>query len=117
MGGLERWKYPLLDAVAGLERHGNQGGAGIVVYSPGHLGDVLHAVPMLKALRQGRSAARIVWLVGPWSIALARRYAGLVDEIREFGPNLPAFTRGRQKWRQSSQFMSGRGNNVESIPS
>ena len=57
---------------------------------------------MLKALRAGKPAARIVWLVGPWSEALARRYAGDVDEIRIFGPNLPQFTRGRAEWRQAA---------------
>lgn len=76
-------------------------GNAIVVCTPGHLGDVLHVVPMLKALRQSKPAAKIVWLVGPWSEVLARRYAACVDEIRVFGPNLPPYTRGKREWRQS----------------
>ncbi|NLG36027.1 MAG: glycosyltransferase family 9 protein [Lentisphaerae bacterium] len=73
-----------------------------VVYTPGHLGDVLHVVPMLKALKQAKPNTKIIWLVGPWSESLARRYAGYVDEIAVFGPNLPPFTRGRREWRQSA---------------
>lgn len=73
---------------------------GIAVYTPGHLGDVLHAVPMLRALRQAKPSAKIHWLVGPWSEALARRYSGLADRIRVLGPNLPCYTRGKRAWRQ-----------------
>lgn len=96
-------RYHLLDAAARrLPAPAAGKGRAIVVCSPGHIGDVLHAVPMLKALRAGKPAARIVWLVGPWSQALAQRFAGLVDEIRVFGPNLPPFTRGRPEWRQNA---------------
>ena len=77
-----------------LVRAGRRGvsGSAIVVFTPGHLGDILHAVPMLKALRAGRPQARIIWLVGPWSEGLARRYRHHVDEIDVLGPNLPAYT-------------------------
>lgn len=74
----------------------------MVVYSPGHLGDVLHAVPMLKALRQAKPNLKVTWLVGPWSETLARRYSGYVYDICVFGPNLPNCTRGRREWRQST---------------
>jgi ADP-heptose:LPS heptosyltransferase len=80
---------------------GGQGGA-VVVLTPGHLGDVLHAVPMLKALRAARPADRLVWLVGPWSESLARRYGETVDEIVVFAPSLPALSRGNPAWRQSA---------------
>ena len=73
-----------------------------VVYSPGHLGDVLHAIPMLRALRAGKPRARIIWLAGPWSESLARRYSHYVDEIRIFGPDAPPYTRGRREWRQGA---------------
>jgi ADP-heptose:LPS heptosyltransferase len=90
----------------------------VVVCSPGHLGDVLHAVPMLKALRAGKPQAKILWLVGPWSESLARRYARHVDEIRVFGPDLPQYVRGKREWRQGawSQWraaMALRGEGVE----
>ena len=73
-----------------------------MVYSPGHLGDILHVVPMLRALREGKPGLRLIWLVGPWSESLARRYAGLVDEIQTFGPNEPQYTRGHAGWMQSA---------------
>lgn len=76
-------------------------GLALAVYSPGHLGDILHAVPMLRALRAGKPGAKIVWLVGPWSVSLARRYAGCADEIRVFGPNQPQYSRGKRAWRQN----------------
>lgn len=98
---MKQWRYILLGFLASRLPTPRRGGKGIVVYSPGHLGDVLHAVPMLKALRQAKSNTKIIWLVGPWSESLARRYAGVVDEIRVFGPNLPNYARGKREWRQS----------------
>ena len=94
-------RYSLLNLLVRAGRRRVSGSA-IVVFTPGHLGDILHAVPMLKALRAGRPQARIIWLVGPWSEGLARRYRHHVDEIEVLGPNLPAYTRGRREWRQSA---------------
>mgnify|MGYP000868635970 FL=1 len=98
----DRWRYPILDSAARRLPAPAARGAAVVVCTPGHLGDVLHAVPMLRALRAGKPAAKVVWLVGPWSETLARRYAALVDEIRIFGPNLPNYARGKRAWRQSA---------------
>lgn len=92
-------RYWILDRMA-RSLGGGVTGAPIVVYSPGHLGDILHAVPMLKALRAGKPMTKLIWLVGPWSETLARRYPSLVDEIHVFGPNLPQYTRGKREWRQ-----------------
>lgn len=93
-------RYHLLDACArGLPAKSPEMNT-VVIYSPGHLGDILHEVPMLRRLREGNPDAMLIWLVGPWSEALARRYAGLADEIHVFGPNLPPFTRGKREWRQ-----------------
>ena len=75
-------------------------GKGIAVVSSGHLGDILHAVPMLKAIRAQNPQKQLFWLVGPWSEPLARRYAHYVDKIIIFGPNLPPLTRGKAVWRQ-----------------
>jgi heptosyltransferase III len=96
------WRYHFLDALACRRFSPVKGGKGIVVCSLGHLGDVLHTVPMLKALRKGKPAAKIIWLVGPWSVSLARRYEEVVNEIRIFGPNLPQYTRGKREWQQSA---------------
>lgn len=93
-------RYPLLGRLARrLPLH--RDGEAVVVFSPGHLGDILHVVPMLRALREGKPDAKIIWLVGPWSEGLARRYADAVDAIRVWGPNLPPYTRGRKEWKQS----------------
>ena len=75
-------------------------GSTLLVSSPGHLGDILQSIPMLKALREGCPSLKIIWLVGPWSKELAERYKAYVDEIRILGPNLPPYTRGRSEWRQ-----------------
>jgi ADP-heptose:LPS heptosyltransferase len=95
----EGWHYGVLGEVARRLVRRTHGSA-IAVYSPGHLGDILHVVPMLKALRAAKPEVPVIWVVGPWSEALARRYGGGVDEIRVFGPDLPAYTRGRREWRQ-----------------
>ena len=94
-------RYGALAAMARQLPETQRTGVALVVGSPGHLGDILHAVPMIRALRAGRPDAKIIWLVGPWSEALARRFAACVDEIRVFGPNLPPYTRGKREWRQS----------------
>mgnify|MGYP002071760105 FL=1 len=65
----------------------------VAVYTPGHLGDILHAVPMLDAVRAARPAAKLVWIVGPWSAALARRVDG-VDAIDVFSPSWHQYRRG-----------------------
>ena len=95
------WRYNILDACVRRWSVPSRPGRAIVVYTPGHLGDVLHVVPMMKALRGGLPAEKIVWLVGPWAEALARRYAENANVLLAFGPNLPNFTRGRREWRQS----------------
>lgn len=102
-GWSERWRYPILDCAARRLPVPAARGDAWAVFTPGHLGDVLHAVPMLRALRNARPTTKIVWLAGPWSRELAQRYAGLVDEIRVFGPNLPNFARGKREWRQSAR--------------
>lgn len=98
----DKLRYPLLGGLARRLPVPSARGAAVAVLTPGHLGDVLHAVPMLKALRGAKPGTKIIWLVGPWSEALARRYAALVDEIRTFGPNVPNYTRGNREWRQSA---------------
>lgn len=99
-GVVKSWRYILLDYAgrAPCVRRGPE--RAIVVFSPGHLGDILHVVPMLKALRSAKPQNKIIWLVGPWSEALARRYDEIFDEIRVFGPNLANFTRKNPHFRQ-----------------
>jgi len=99
---VKEWRYLFLDSLARRWSPPAIKGGSIIVFSPGHLGDILHAIPMLKALRGGKPEAKIIWLVGPWSEALARRYAGYADEIRILGPQLPRYARGNREWRQSA---------------
>jgi heptosyltransferase I len=94
-------RYLWMDALASCLPRAPRG-TSILVLSPGHLGDILHAVPMLQALRAGRPDARIAWWVGPWSEPLARRYGHLVDDLGVFGPALPEYTRGSAAWRQGA---------------
>ena len=41
----DRWRYPILDSAARRLPAPAARGAAVVVCTPGHLGDVLHAVP------------------------------------------------------------------------
>ncbi len=78
-------------------------GGGAVVYLPGHLGDFLEATPMLRRLREAWEGRRIVWLVGSWGAALARRFGAYCDEVAVFSPALPNLSRGQQPqgaWEQ-----------------
>ena len=102
-GGRERMnrgRYHVLDALARKFLRPRETTGAVVVYTPGHLGDVLHAVPMLKRLRQGLPGRRILWVVGPWSAPLAGRYPEWADEIVEFAPGAFASYRGARTWRQ-----------------
>ena len=101
---MKPWRYLVLDFFARGLPAMKRDKDSVVVCSPGHLGDILHAVPMLRALRTGKPDGRIIWLVGPWSETLARRYGSLVDEILVFGPNVPCYTRGKGEWKQSAGY-------------
>lgn len=98
---MERWRYILLDLLASCLPGARRPKNGVAVVSSGHLGDILHAVPMLKAIRAQKPKTPLFWLVGPWSETLAARYAHYVDKIVIIGPNLMPFTRGKAVWRQN----------------
>jgi ADP-heptose:LPS heptosyltransferase len=57
--------------------------------------------PMLRALRDAMWGRRIIWLIGGWSMELAKRYEGCADEIRVFSPQKATLMRGDGKWAQS----------------
>ena len=65
----------------------------IMVHVPGHIGDLLHAVPMLAELKKQRPVARVSLVVGPWCEGLARQLAP-VDEIIVHAPQLIQWGRG-----------------------
>lgn len=92
MGELARW----------LPGAGSVRGDAVVVFTQGHLGDILHAAPMMKRLREARKGWKIVWLVGPWVLPLAERYSAFADEIVAFATDSFCHHRGVQKHRQSA---------------
>lgn len=98
-------RYHILDTLARLLPAPSRKRAAssvTVVYSPNHLGDILHTAPLLRALRRLRPGARTAWLVGPWSEALARRYAEYADDIIPFAPDRTSAHRGQDRHRQSA---------------
>lgn len=70
----------------------------IVVYSPGHLGDILLTVPLMRGLRKRFPASNIKWLVGVWSLELAKRFS-YPSCVEEFSPAWYQYTRGRSRKR------------------
>lgn len=74
----------------------------VVVFTQGHLGDILHAAPMMRQLREEREGWKTVWLVGPWVLPLAERFSAFADEIVAFASDSFCHHRGVQKHRQSA---------------
>lgn len=98
----EEWPYRFFDALEWLGPHSNHPAERneIVVYAPGHLGDFLQMTPMLKALRMWAVGKQVTWLVGAWTLDLARRYKDWADDIREFSPQKTTLVRGNAKWKR-----------------
>lgn len=67
--------------------------ARVAVYTPGHIGDALQTVPLLRALRAARPGMELTWVVGPWCERLASRYSE-VDQVDVFSPAWFQYRRG-----------------------
>jgi ADP-heptose:LPS heptosyltransferase len=63
-------------------------------YMAGHVGDVLHTVPLMRALRAARPQGDLTWIVGPWCAGLARRYA-FANRVEVFSPAWEQYRRGQ----------------------
>ena len=57
---------------------------------------------MLRRLREAKPTWKIVWLVGPWVLPLAKRFGTFVDEILPFASDSFCHHRGVKKHRQSA---------------
>lgn len=97
------WYYRFFDGLEllPLRQASNGPKREVVVHMPGHLGDLLQLTPMLRSLRAWATGRRVTWLVGAWTVELARRYTGWVDEIREFSPQQDTLTRGNASWKRN----------------
>lgn len=71
----------------------SKGDRRVVVYSPGHLGDILMTVPLMRALRSWDPGMHLIWVVGPWCKALASCY-DYADEVEVFSPCWYQYRRG-----------------------
>ncbi|MBQ7251911.1 MAG: glycosyltransferase family 9 protein [Kiritimatiellae bacterium] len=97
------WRYQAMGEVARwLPGTGGKRNDAVVVFTQGHLGDVLHAAPMLRRLREARPEWKIAWLVGPWALPLAERFSAFADEIVPFASDSFCHHRGVQEHRQSA---------------
>lgn len=86
-------------AIRSLGQDDSPGWTGALIENPrvlvvkfAHYGDAMHIVPMMRALKAQRPAARVDLLVGPWGEDLARRIP-YADEVLVYAPHYVLFNR------------------------
>jgi ADP-heptose:LPS heptosyltransferase len=77
----------------------------IGVFRALQLGDLLCAVPTLRALRAHWPRARITLVSLPWVAALVERFGAYIDELMTF-PGFPGFPESRGSPRETVRFLS-----------
>jgi ADP-heptose:LPS heptosyltransferase len=102
----ERWRdvlrYALLLEVASLwnlaegpSRPPNSGpGKRVLLVKLGHLGDILHTVPLAREWRRRDPGVKIDLLTGPWSAGVAGRYDAF-GRVIAYAPHIAQFHRGQ----------------------
>lgn len=86
----------------------------IVVWQPGHMGDILHTVPMLRALRSAKPGAELVLITGPWNRDITERLS-YIDRVLYHAPCWDSYIRGnrrlcrsaRNEWRFHKEIREG----------
>lgn len=90
------WRYALLAECAALmpPAGGRAAMDRMLLLCLGHIGDVLHAAPGVRAFRKRRPETAVDVLVGPWSERLAARM-GCFDAVLVYNPRVAQFNRGQ----------------------
>lgn len=68
----------------------------LVVFRLGHLGDMLHLLPVIDSIKNQRPDLRLELLTGPWNAPLASQYAAF-DAVHYFAPDVEQFHRGDRR--------------------
>ena len=92
------WRVVLLMESAELAGEPAGPRAGTLVALPGHLGDALHALPLLHAWRQRHPGQPLAVAVPPWSREIVEREA-VADEVLTWRPPLWQYHRGQAAHR------------------
>lgn len=67
----------------------------VLVFRFGHLGDMLHLLPVVESIKYQRPDLRMELVTGPWNKSLASQYSAF-DAVHYFTPDVVQFHRGQQ---------------------
>jgi len=70
--------------------------ARMLVFRPGHLGDILHLVPAVQEIKRQRPDIKIELITGPWNRDLVGRY-DCFDLVHLYTPDVMQFHRGNRR--------------------